>query len=185
MIVINCPQLLAVKKVRGCQGFPFLLQIDSLTGTALQKSVVRYVASLMMLPSCPHVPRPSENMWGLKCPEQQKETWDWRPLLWALSINLIIKAVFRGKLTFEGLDASLLLFMGERCNLLHCRPSDRKHKSTGIEKNWNHALTLNMCSFKRPRGLLFNCSRMTVKATLLFEGINKRLFNLKGITEAE
>lgn len=62
---INCLQLLAViagKKVRGCQGFPLLQQIDSLTGMVLQNSLVRYVASLMMFPSCPHVPRPTENM---------------------------------------------------------------------------------------------------------------------------
>lgn len=59
---INCLQLLAVKKVRGCQGFPLLQQIDSLTGMVLQNSLVRYVASLMMFPSCPHVPRRTENM---------------------------------------------------------------------------------------------------------------------------
>lgn len=53
---INCLQLLAVKKVRGCQGFPFLRQIDSLTGTALQNSLVRYVASLMMFPHLPTRP---------------------------------------------------------------------------------------------------------------------------------
>lgn len=66
---INCLQLLAVREVGGCQGFPFLQQIDSLTGTTLQNSLVRNVASLMMFPSCPHVLRPSENMWELSCPE--------------------------------------------------------------------------------------------------------------------
>ena len=56
LIDTNYLQLLAVKKVRGCQGFSFLQQIDSLTGTALQTLLVRYGASPIMFPSCPHVP---------------------------------------------------------------------------------------------------------------------------------
>lgn len=164
---INCLQLLPVKKLRGCQGFPSLQQIDSLTGMALQNSLVRYVASLMMFPSCPHVPHSPEDMWELNCPKEQprKPETDGSPLHSLVQYNnlmFFISTFFSGHLMDYMRHFSYLWPLRD---VTIVPLQDRKLKCTRIEGNWmKSCLCPQYVWFRKGQKAVFNCRCITVEA---------------------